>query len=69
MRKKIWKLSKEIVLEKKIEKHDSEIQSIFNAVRQLMMPPEKPKRKIGFYVANEEINDLKNFKGIKFYDE
>ena len=35
-------------LESKIEKHDSEIQSIFNAIRQLMMPPEKPKRKIGF---------------------
>ena len=54
-------------LESKVEKHDSEIQSIFNAIRQLMMPPEKPKRKIGFYVADEEIKNLKTFKGIKFY--
>ncbi len=55
-------------LESKIEKHDSEIQSIFNAIRQLMMPPEKPKRKIGFYVADEDIKNMKNFKGVKFYD-
>ena len=56
-------------LESKVEKHDSEIQSILNAIRQLMMPPEKPKRKIGFYVADEEIKNLKNFKGIRFYDK
>lgn len=56
-------------LESKIEKHDSEIQSIFNVIRQLMMPPEKPTRKVGFYVADEEIKNLKNFKGIKFYDK
>ena len=49
-------------LESKVEKHDSEIQSIFNAIRQLMMPPEKPKRKIGFYAANEEIKNLKSFR-------
>jgi len=36
-------------LEKKIEKHDLEIQSIFDAIRQLMAPPpEKPRRRIGF---------------------
>ena len=35
-------------LERKIEKHDGEIRSIFQAIRQLMMPPQKPKRKIGF---------------------
>lgn len=36
-------------LERKFEKHDVEIQSIFEAIRQLMAPPpEKPKRKIGF---------------------
>ncbi len=40
-------------LESKVEKHDSEIQSIFNAIRQLMIPPEKPKRKIGFSVADK----------------
>jgi len=36
-------------LEHKIEKHDTEIQGIFEAIRQLMAPPEKPKRKIGFH--------------------
>lgn len=31
-------------LERKIEKHDTEIQAIFEAIRQLMAPlPEKPK--------------------------
>jgi hypothetical protein len=36
-------------LEMKIEKHDEEISSIFEAIRQLMAPPpEKPKRRIGF---------------------
>lgn len=38
-------------LEKKTGKHDEEIQSIFEAIRQLILPQiEKPKRKIGFYV-------------------
>ncbi len=36
-------------LESKIEKHDSEIQSIFEAIRQLISIPEKQKRKVGFY--------------------
>ena len=36
-------------LERKTEKHDSEIQAIFEAIRQLMAPPEKPKRRIGFH--------------------
>ena len=49
-------------LENKIEKHDSEIQSIFDAIRQIMTPPVKPKRKVGFYVADEEIKTLKGFK-------
>jgi hypothetical protein len=36
-------------LEKKIEKHDSEITLIFDAIRKLMTPlPVKPRRKIGF---------------------
>lgn len=37
-------------LERKIEKHDADIQSIFEAIRQLMAPPpEQPKRRIGFH--------------------
>lgn len=36
-------------LERKFEKHDAEIQSIFEAIRQLMAPPPTPpKRRIGF---------------------
>ncbi|OIN97129.1 DNA-binding protein [Candidatus Desantisbacteria bacterium CG1_02_38_46] len=41
-----YKLSQ---LERKIEKHDEEIQAIFEAIRQLMIPPEKSKRQIGFH--------------------
>ncbi len=37
-------------LETKITKYDSEIQSIFEAIRQLMIPPNKPKKKIGFCI-------------------
>jgi len=36
-------------LEDKIEKHDEAIKGIFEAIRQLMAPPDKPKRKIGFH--------------------
>ena len=36
-------------LERKIEKHDTEIHTIFEAIRQLMSPQIKPKRKIGFH--------------------
>ncbi|RZV39167.1 MAG: ORF6N domain-containing protein [Candidatus Acidulodesulfobacterium acidiphilum] len=35
-------------LEKKYEKHDKDIKAIIDAIRQLMTPPEKTKRKIGF---------------------
>ena len=36
-------------LESKIEKHDVEIQNIFEVIRQLMTVPEEPKKKIGFH--------------------
>jgi hypothetical protein len=35
-------------LEGRIEKHDGEIKAIFNAIRQLMTPPEPRRRRIGF---------------------
>ena len=35
-------------LERKIEKHDGEIKLVFDAIRQLMTPPETKKKKIGF---------------------
>ena len=38
-----------VALENKIEKHDTEIQGIFEAIRQLMVPSKpKPKPQIGF---------------------
>ena len=40
-------------LDRKIEKHDEEIRTIFEAIRQLMAPPEKPKRRIGFHTHND----------------
>ena len=37
-------------LEKRVGKHDDEISAIIDAIRQLMVPPEKPRREIGFHV-------------------
>jgi hypothetical protein len=37
-------------LEKRVGKHDKEISAIIEAIRQLMAPPEKPKREIGFHI-------------------
>src|SRR6266581_1453988 len=37
-------------LESRVGKHDEEITAIIEAIRQLMAPPEKPKREIGFHV-------------------
>ena len=53
--KQILSTHKELIhkldeLERKIEKHDVAIQSIFEALRQLMAsPPESPRRRIGFH--------------------
>ena len=40
-------------LERKIGKHDDEIKTIFNAIRQLMVPPEPKRRKVGFRREHE----------------
>ena len=37
-------------LERRVDKHDEEIATILEAIRQLMAPPEKPRREIGFHV-------------------
>ena len=37
-------------LETRIGKHDEEIAAIIDAIRQLMAPPKKPVREIGFHV-------------------
>lgn len=42
-------------LERRVGKHDKEISAIINAIRQLMAPPEKPKREIGFHVREQTV--------------
>jgi hypothetical protein len=37
-------------LERRVGKHDDEIAAILEAIRQLMTPPEKPRRETGFHV-------------------
>jgi len=41
-------------LERKIEKHDTEIKVIFDAIRQLMAAPEPKEKKIGFRVKESK---------------
>ena len=41
-------------LEQRIEGHDEQIQAIFEAIRQLMLPPDKDKKKIGFTVKEKQ---------------
>jgi ORF6N domain-containing protein len=40
-------------LERRIDKHDAEIAAILEAIRQLMAPPAKPRREIGFHVREQ----------------
>ena len=43
-------------LEKKIEGHDTAIQSLFEAIRQLMAPPvREPKPEIGFHIKEDPV--------------
>ena len=41
-------------IEKHLKNHDQQIQIIFEAIHQLMAPPEKPKKKIGFTVKEKQ---------------
>ena len=36
-------------LERKLQGHDQQIRSIFEVIRQLMAPPARPRRRIGFH--------------------
>jgi len=36
-------------LERKLTRHDTEIRSLFEAIKQLMTPPDLPRRRIGFH--------------------
>ena len=40
-------------LERRVGKHDEEIAAILEAIRQLMAPPEKARREIGFHVREK----------------
>ena len=40
-------------LEKRVGEHDEEITAILEAIRQLMAPPERPRRQIGFHVQEK----------------
>jgi hypothetical protein len=41
-------------LERKIEGHDASIRTLFDAIRQLMTPPEQPRREIGFHAIPKD---------------
>ena len=45
--------SKLIELERHLKDHDDQIQAIFEAIQQLVAPPETKKKKIGFTVKEE----------------
>jgi hypothetical protein len=40
-------------LEARLGEHDEQIEAIFEAIRQLMVPPEQPRKKIGFEVSEK----------------
>jgi hypothetical protein len=40
-------------LKRRVDRHDEEIADIFEAIRQLMAPPETPRREIGFHVREK----------------
>jgi len=40
-------------LQRRVGKHDEEIAAIIDAIRQLMAPPERPRREIGFHVREK----------------
>ena len=50
-------------LEQHLEGHDEQIQAIFEAIRQLMTPPAKPRKKIGFVVKEKKAAYGKRTKG------
>lgn len=42
-------------LERKIEGHDAHIRTLFDAIRQLMTPPEQSRLKIGFHAIPKDV--------------
>jgi hypothetical protein len=44
-------------LERRLEGHDKAIKNLFAAIRELMAPPTKPRREIGFHAIGKETTD------------
>lgn len=42
-------------LERKIENHDENIRTLFEAIHQLMTPPETPHKEIGFHIKESPL--------------
>jgi hypothetical protein len=55
-------------LEVKMEKHDEDIQAIFEAIYQLMSPQDPPKRRIGFDVEEPKSSYRVSRKAIMNYE-
>ena len=49
-------------LERRLEHHDKGIKSLFDAIRQLMTPPEKPRREMGFHAVSKDVADSRKAK-------
>ncbi len=49
-------------LEHRLEKHDEDIGLIFEAIRELMTPPDEPPKKIGFEVSEGRVSYRKKKK-------
>jgi phage regulator Rha-like protein len=49
-------------LEERLEKHDEDIGLIFEAIRELMTPPDEPPKKIGFEVSEGRVSYRKKKK-------
>ena len=47
------------------KKYDAQFQVVFEAIKKLIEPEIKPKRKIGFYVADEEIKNSRVAYGFR----
>jgi hypothetical protein len=42
-------------LERRLEGHDKAIKSLFDAIREMMTPPEEPRREIGFHMKEDGV--------------
>jgi hypothetical protein len=56
-------LTKLAELERRLESHDAEIQQLMEAIRELMMPEEPNRRRIGFETPADEGKVLKAVTG------